>query len=1048
MVTVDAALSRDVLLARLEEDLLGPGAPDELVDELPTDRYLTGILYPRASTFAPEEDESLSGAGGGGSGEDDDDESAESVRLSAQTKPSTMGLSFSLSAVDGRAAIDVEIRFGTYAPRHRDEHGTLHDGMARAVRDTLWLRQQHELQLQGVEVYPGYRKLALPAGTPEGLELHYQAQPEGPRLMVTLALVHNAHSAEGRAERVTQTFFQTGFAVRGALGHEILPRAFETGRDDEEGRITALLYRNVQSYAVGHTCSSSWERRDGTLWVSTTWVPRTKVPAMNPLGAEAFAPLSEHPDHRPLSAAWLSGADPTNLEAGLRLVADCYGTWIAAQELRVADLATDLQPTAREQLATCRAVLGRIEAAIAHLGSPGAEDLRLSFQLANQAILRARQWGRGDEDLTWRPFQLAFILLALESTADGRHPDRDVMDLLWFPTGGGKTEAYLGLIAVLLFHRRLTHGGSARGYGTAVLMRYTLRALTVQQFQRAAGLVMACEQIRIESGDRRFGTERFSIGLWVGGGATPNKVSEAVQLTEASSCTHRQLTTCPCCQSRLRWSANAKRTEMAAWCNEADCFFAEHGPLPVYTIDEDIYRVRPSLVIGTVDKFAQIARNAQTAGLFGIGAQLAPPDLIIQDELHLISGPLGTLAGLYETAIDHLCSRDGARPKVIGSTATIRRARDQIRSLFDRETCQFPPAGLDHDDSGFAVVDRHSPGRLYVGITTAGRSARYTLQALSASLLQSATSEELPKIDRDSYSTLLAYFNSLRELGGALVLMQDVVQASIAAFSSRRNEPARKVGVPEELTSRKTAFEIRQLLDLLETAHKSPEVLLASNMISVGVDIQRLALMVVNSQPKTIAEYIQATSRVGRGKTPGLVVGIYQNARTRDRSHYETFSAWHDGIYRDVEATSVTPFASRAVEKAVHAALVALVRHLVPSMRTQPRLTEDGQREATRLRDVILARVARIDASEVAFVRGALDELIRQWIERQDVEEYWVDHGTKVGLMISAEQHAARRASGAAIDTAWPTPNSMRDVEPSTVFRLGFAPRTDAQRVD
>jgi len=1048
VVTTRDQLSRDTILARLEGDLIGPGADDELIDELPTDRYLTGILYPRNSTIEAEEDEELKGAPGGGPDDGDGGEGDGSVRLSAQMKPSTMGLSFSVSTEGGISSIDVSIALATYVPHRKDEEGNLLEGEAKRIHETWWRRHPWKIALHGQTLSPGYRRLELPEHAPDGLEIHYQAQLEGAQMMVTLALVNSTPQGESRSDRERACFFQTGFQVTGANGSKIVPRPFRTERSDDEGRLAALLYRDVQTHAVGHTCSGCWSGSDETSTVSTAWIPRTRVPAMSPLGGDEFRPLSDNEDVRPLSAKWLADAGPEELGKGLQKIHDCYGLWIKGQRERIPALPETLQTTAEEQLKTCEGVLERIGSAIEQLTREDATDLRRCFQLANRAILLARSWARDEDDLVWRPFQIAFILLALESTADSSHNDREVMDLLWFPTGGGKTEAYLGLIAFLLFHRRLRHDRPDDGAGVAAIMRYTLRALTIQQFQRATGLVMACEQLRRDAGDPRFGQTPFSVGLWVGGGATPNSVKEAAGLTDGSDCTHKQVLKCPVCDKRVKWSPNGDLTQMAARCYNAECSFGRHDSLlPIYTIDEDVYRVLPSLLIGTVDKFAQVARNERTGRLFGVGTRHSPPDLIVQDELHLISGPLGTIAGLYETAIDHLCSNDGRRPKVLGSTATIRRAEDQIHNLFDRTTCQFPPPGIDHDNSGFAVVDEKAPGRLYVGITTTGRSPKFTLQAVSASLLLSATSPEVPPKDQASYSTLLVYFNSLRELGGALVLMQDDVHATISAFSKRRSEDERAIGVPEELTSRKSASEIRDLLLQLESVKKSPEVLLASNMISVGVDIQRLALMVVNGQPKTIAEYIQATSRVGRGATPGLVISVYNNSRTRDRSHYETFSSWHDGIYRDVEATSVTPFASRAVEKAIHAAFVSLVRHMIPSMRSQPRLTAEARDEAVRLRDVILARVRDIDADEESTVRAAIDRLIQEWINRDDLEDYWVDNGKKVGLMISAEQYAAKRASGAAIDSAWPTPNSMRDVEPTTLFRLGF-PTTTQQRDD
>src|SRR5262245_37313824 len=265
--------------------------------------------------------------------------------------------------------------------------------------------------------------------------------------------------------------------------------------------------------------------------------------------------------------------------------------------------------------------------------------------------------------------------------------------------------------------------------------------------------------------------------------------------------------------------------------------------LPIWTIDEEIYRQAPSLLIGTVDKFAQIVRKPETRALFGRGTTHFPPDLIIQDELHLISGPLGSMAGLYEIAIDELCRRDSVRPKVIGSTATIRRAEEQILALFDRGTYQFPAPGLDAGNSGFAVIDNESPGRLYVGVTTAGRSATYMLQAIVASLLQAAASPGASPMEQDHYWTLVTYFNSLRELGRALVLMQDDVPVSIGQFAARRGEQRRRIEAPAELTSRVRSYEIRDMLERLNKPVSDPEavdLLVASNMISVGLDIPGL----------------------------------------------------------------------------------------------------------------------------------------------------------------------------------------------------------------
>src|SRR5690606_32244183 len=203
------------------------------------------------------------------------------------------------------------------------------------------------------------------------------------------------------------------------------------------------------------------------------------------------------------------------------------------------------------------------------------------------------------------------------------------------------------------------------------------------------------------------------------------------------------------------------------------------------------------LLIGTIDKFAQIVRRKEVNALFGLNGG-TPPDLVLQDELHLISGPLGTIAGLYEVAIDRMFGSGGAHPKIIGSTATIRRASEQVSALFNRKTAQFPPPCLDATDSAFAIVDQNAPGRLYAGITTAGRSAKFTLQPVAASLLQSAFGGTADDKSRDPYWTLVSYFNSLRELGGALVLMQDDVNDSLALLAERRGEVGRRPELIEE----------------------------------------------------------------------------------------------------------------------------------------------------------------------------------------------------------------------------------------------------------
>ncbi|MBI4623944.1 MAG: helicase, partial [Verrucomicrobia bacterium] len=470
-----------------------------------------------------------------------------------------------------------------------------------------------------------------------------------------------------------------------------------------------------------------------------------------------------------------------------------------------------------------------------------------------------------------------------------------------------------------------------RGAGVDVLMRYTLRLLTLDQLGRATALICALElerQQRAKAGDKSLGDWPFKIGLWVGLAATPNRMGGP----------------------------------------------GDTGP----GADKTAYRRLPCFLIATVDKFAALPWIAQTGKLFGLverfdqagfyntaepgrgsalGGPLPPPGLIIQDELHLISGPLGTIAGVYETAIGHLAERDlgngqTLRPKIIASTATVRQAAAQIQALFGRASSTiFPPAGPDRRASFFARTrpSMEVPARLYVGVGAQGRSLKVVLLRTALALLAAGqrlykeAGVKSPTNPVDPYTTLLGYFNSLRELGGSRRIVEDEVTSQLRRYGNRRRrEPAdtlfarREIGEPLELTSRVSTNQVSEAKRRLAQAHAEDEhvdLALATNMISVGLDITRLGLMVVLGQPKMSSEYIQATSRVGRDPDrPGLVVTLLNIHKPRDRSHYERFGYYHATFYRAVEATSVTPFSPRALDRALAAALVAYARHTVPAL--------------------------------------------------------------------------------------------------------------------
>jgi hypothetical protein len=1046
---------RDIIMKRLEEDLIGPFEEDEILNSRPSDVYLTGILWPRKTKMAEESDEKLGLSGYPSLGSDASAAASEEeeVAASIQSRPSTAGISFAVASETKHPGVNLCICFAAYEAVHDDETAKPTVAETPARPRILWKRNAFRIELPEV-IFSDTHVLPIDLGkhgAPSGIKLHTRIGQWDTKSLITITLINDSEPEDGigRAEIEKRTLFQVRMVIRPCKGTLLIARPSRRAILDDDDRTSALLYRNALEFAVGHVCSAEWEHgsEHGTAsMIATRWIPRVIVPSVSAAGHEVFDGLRKDPARHPLSAKWLSSAGGKEMVSALTELPRAYTQWIDREESKLSELPVDHRKQAEQNLSHCRAIASRMEEGALLVG--GDTLMSEAFRLANGAMLLQHSWDPGKSKrgpLEWRPFQLGFILMAAVSVVMREHPDRNIMDLLWFPTGGGKTEAYLALIAFLAFYRRLasTENDHDSGAGVAAIMRYTLRLLTTQQFVRASSMILACELIRRQRARSEspcsLGQKPFSIGLWVGKDATPNSYDEAAASLGGSQdqSSPKQLSDCPACRGPLTWYPNSGTKTIHVKCDNHKCILYDpKDPLPVYTVDEDMYREKPTLVIATIDKFAQIARRGEVNSFFGIDVRKTP-DLILQDELHLISGPLGTIAGLYETAIDQLFSINGTKPKVIGSTATIRRAPEQVRALFNREICQFPPPAVTADDSCFSVVDRDAPGRMYTGVTTAGRSAKFTLQAVAASLLQSAIAGFPDDVMRDPYWTLVLYFNSLRELGGALVLMQDDVNDSIGIISARRNEMKREPKMIEELTSRRTQAEVRDMLDQLAKKAGNDDALdivLATNMLSVGVDIPRLGMMLVNGQPKGIAEYIQATSRVGRGQVSGLIVTVLNNSKARDRSHYEAFSTWHETLYRDVEATSVTPYASRARDRALHAVLVTLVRNLIPENLMTPSLVDSSASKVIELIDVIVERAKSIDPDE-HFVKKELEELIERWKTRNP-EYYWHQHKPARSLLQDAERAATLRALGRHPGDAWPTMNNMRSVETLTKFQL------------
>ncbi|MFF7183779.1 helicase-related protein [Streptomyces sp. NPDC008222] len=1062
---------REELVARLRRELLGPDvdAGDDPVEVLaqdaPINRYLTGVLYPRPANEPARQ--RLGEAMAEEDGNDaapllsrnclDEGEATPEPPAAGDHKPSTMGLTF---AVD--PGICPEIVISAQAARYEpiDAEGRRISAQRAEARTTdhqreQWRRKELDLPNTRVDVaLPG--RLKPPPKLADGVELHVlvrRPNTESGTVTLTVTLVNTNRVGE-RELQDAFALFQTGLLVRAADGSSaFVERPAALSAVDPELGTSRLLHRHAPTFAVGHGCAAVWDwtpppvgmtdiRRAAVAEIRTEFVPTHEV---------LLTDSNRDIDSSALGMFGLAERPDVEVVAALTGLADGYAQWIDAKVSEAAAFAnTQHEEAARKQLDACGEALGRIREGIRLLHEK--PDVMQAFRLANRAMAeqRARStWVRegckGEPDRgsqRWYPFQIAFMLQCLSGIDDPAHPDRTISDLLWFPTGGGKTEAYLGLIAFTTFLRRLRRG--TFGGGVTVLMRYTLRLLTLQQFERATSLICAMEQMR-RADPTALGDEVISIGMWVGKSATPNdlatadkKIKELRAKRNLQTENPVQLHACPWCGSALdahNYEVDEVRERMYVRCFGRGCDFSEG--LPVHLVDQTVYKARPTLVIATVDKFASMPWRKATAALFNRDDDVTPPpELIVQDELHLISGPLGTLTGLYETAVDALADQ----PKVIASTATIRRAADQGRSLFDRAVRQFPPAGLDSRDSWFAVETPRATkaSRRYVGLLAPGTSQATLLIRTYAALLHGALCADTSDKVRDTYWTLVGYFNSLRVLSGAELQVNDDVEDYLRLLADRDGTEIRRSDRYSELTSRVDASLIPTRLKEIEKRYPDDDVrdvLLATNMIAVGVDVNRLGLMALMGQPQTTAEYIQATSRVGRAH-PGLVAVMLNSARSRDRSHYENFQHFHSALYREVESTSVTPFSARSRDRGLHAVVVALARILVPEARENDaagRIHTFEDRLTAEIKPLLTRRVSQVAPEETQATADAFDEFIDWWRRAADAYGellYAPVRGNRTPALLKSFDDESEDPK------AWSTLWSLRDVDAESALFL------------
>lgn len=1056
---------RQSLADYLRHQLMGPvdGEYEELTTP-PHLEYITGVLHPHRSNS----DNLLNQGEQGGAAKVESSEDAsyndDPVRMASEWNPSSLGLTF--FCIDTKS-----IKVSTWGALYSKTLGNQVSNGGILTSETKPSPERREGPNDGTERtwkrYPIATK-----DEPEILSFHCPSDHTARDIqsclaghadiivhwrtllqgwLVTVSLVNRKDlpDSEDIKPEPEDCLFQVGIACEPADEGQIVqyPNVKFVSSDPEDEELT-VLYRNKQVFAAGHGCAATWDKSSvsSVRRVVSEYLPTFVVPAVTRVtGYETSV----------TDLAYL--ADPTtdrsDVIQGLNDFVNAYEAWINNKRGET-NVSKSLKDAVNRIFDRLGSAVHRMKASIELLEKHS--DHYNGFRLANEAMLRQMRQTAAIHDRNstspqaiststyrWRPFQLAFFLVVLSSLVNEDDEHRNLVDLIWFPTGGGKTEAYLLVAAFEIISRRKRYGES--GEGTAIITRYTLRLLTTQQFQRSATLIAALELMRREG--KIPGSGSITIGLWVGAANTPNTYAEAKRIfaearEQPQPLNHFALETCPWCGTEIfpaeysdndgSYGVRADNNCFEFFCPHKDCPF--HDKLPIAVVDAHLYREPPTFLLATVDKFARLAWVSE-AGVFFGNETIRPPSLIIQDELHLLSGPLGTTVGLYESAIRHLIKMRGVEPKVIASTATIRGAQQQSVGLFGCDVALFPPPGPTEDDSYFAKVDYNSPGRMYMGVMSQTHSSKMTQIHLSAALLHAPVAMEMDNDVLNGYFTQVVYHNTLRELGHSMTLMRDdVVSRLTGRYIESETRPFEDHQI-RELTSHIPA---RELPDILTALERPPEnrddtesiaVLCTTNMISVGVDIGRLGLMAVIGQPKGTAEYIQATSRVGRQeKHPGFVITIYSHSKPRDRSHYEGFTGYHQSLYRHVEPSSVTPFSLPSRNRALHAALVILVRHSISGMQDN-RSAGRFDSSDPRVKDIVslLAQyAAAVDSHDGGATGQQLEKYCREW-------EQAAKEASRVGKQLqysgSGKQDVSLLRQFHDTDGLWGTPNSMRSVD-------------------
>ena len=1080
---------RQMIIDMLRMDLLGPTDENETLSENPRHAYVVGMLAPQTEldgeTTADNEQEvdgdiAYEDDSDYTAGEDDDNEPITSSHFSI---PSSMGISFYVETAT--PSINVDVTWGDYTKSTDKKLNKDGKEVSVASYTRHPMKETVEVNFADFEKNKEYRLVA-----DSNIYLHIsRIGLKCGYSLVTAYVINKRTTPESEVESL---MFQVNIKAYSGAGERIFIAEHicrEVLAPDE------FYFEQRPILGRGRGCAAVWgDAVDGkSAYVESDFIPQYEFPGVS---------------------ASLKGFDPFFFSMrSLSMIKRKDDIIDKINDSKMTDEAFK-KKIGESVVGKCKVALERIREGINLLVK---DDVAFeAFCFMNRAMIMQRnitsfskKYGSGVDcnftefvdprnpknDFAWRPFQIAFILMNLNAIVDENHQDREIVDLLYFPTGGGKTEAYLGLMAFVIANRRLRAKEDDeynRDGGVTAMLRYTLRLLTTQQRDRITKMIVAAELIRKKEYPK-YGKEPISIGFWVGGGVTPNDFDSLKEDPEDREKTnkaraqrrliYKQLLTCPFCGKPLteeEFYIDTVEKSVKIYCADKMCMFykyPEHGDpinIPVYLIDEEIYAKCPTVILSTVDKFARLPWAVETNALFGrvdrecsrdgyvaMGAEHAkhvkteghtaatltdikpflPPELIIQDELHLITGPLGTVYGAYETLIEDLGTYDKngkkIKPKYVVSTATIKNAGEQAKCLYARkETAQFPPNGFEIGDSFFIteIPVEENPFRKYVGVCAPGQSVKTALLRIYSIILQESYDLSLQdeyKAWIDPYYSLVGYFNSIRELGGAVRLLQDDIPDRIKRIKKKYGmNKQRFLNRREEITSRMSSYEIPKKLKQLETRFESKECIdtaIATNMIAVGMDVDRLGLMVVTGQPKQNSEYIQATSRIGR-TYPGLVVTLYNPYRPRDLSHYENFMGYHSQMYRFVEGTTATPFSARARDRVLHAVIIAAIRLRYPEMANNAdaeNIAALSEQQIDAVKEIIIDRLNIIKPSAKADAEIEIDTFIDNWkflASREKRLRYYVWKTDKYNRLMNTYGESCT-------DTEKPTLRSMREVE-------------------